>query len=145
MGEIALFDFVYQHRSFLCRMRMTAQEIKDEFKQGDPHIKSRRRSIAGQRARKRMMAAVPGSSVIVTNPTRYAVALRYAHGDMAAPVVVAKGVDAIALKIREIATQAGVPIVEPSLARPLFASMPQERHASISFGLAGVWPGTVRA
>ncbi len=75
------------------------------------------------------MAAVPGSSVIVTNPTRYAVALRYAHGDMAAPVVVAKGVDTIALKIREIATQAGVPIVEPSLARPLFASVPQERHA----------------
>ncbi len=134
VAAIALFDFVYQHRSFLNRMRMTAQEIKDEFKQnqGDPHIKSRRRSIAGQRARKRMMAAVPGASVIVTNTTHYAVALKYAHGDMAAPVVVAKGVDAIALKIREIASEAGVPIVEsPPLARALFASVDIDRPIPI--------------
>lgn len=134
VAALALFDFVYQHLSFLKRMRMTAQEVKDEHKQaeGDPHIKSRRRGIAMQRAKKRMMAAVPTASVIVTNPTHYAVALKYEHGDMAAPVVVAKGVDALALKIREVAGGAGVPIVEsPPLARALYASVEIDRPIPI--------------
>jgi flagellar biosynthetic protein FlhB len=92
-----------------------------------------------QRSRTRMMAAVPGASVVVTNPTHYAVALKYEHGDMAAPVVVAKGVDAIALKIRELAGEAGVPIVEsPPLARALYASVeidrpiPVEHYAAVA-------------
>ncbi|MFZ4746931.1 MAG: flagellar biosynthesis protein FlhB [Sphingomonas sp.] len=125
VGAIALFDFVYQRRAFLKRMRMSLQEVKDEHRQseGDPKIKAKIRSIGIQRARRRMMSAVPTASVIVTNPTHYAVALKYEHGTMAAPVVVAKGLDEIALRIREVARQSGVPIVEsPPLARALYAS-----------------------
>lgn len=138
---LALFDFVYQRRAYLKRMRMSLQEIKDEIKQsdGDPKIKARIRQIQMQRARRRMMQAVPTASVIVTNPTHYAVALKYEHGEMAAPIVVAKGVDAVALKIREIATGAKVPIVEsPPLARALYAAVeidhpiPVEHYAAVA-------------
>jgi flagellar biosynthesis protein FlhB len=141
VGALALFDFLYQRRSFLQRMRMTLQEVKDEHKdaEGDPQIKARIRSIAIQRTRRRMMAAVPTASVVITNPTHYAVALRYDHGQMAAPVVVAKGADAIALKIREIAKGAGVPVMEsPPLARALYASaeidhpIPVEHYAAVA-------------
>ena len=126
VGALALFDFVHQRRSWLARMRMSLQEIKDEHKQseGDPKIKAKIRAIGIQRSRRRMMAAVPTASVIVTNPTHYAVALKYDHGKMGAPIVVAKGVDAIALKIREVAGAAGVPIVENrALARGLYAAV----------------------
>ncbi len=125
VGALAAFDFIYQRRSFFNRMKMSLQEVKDEHKQseGDPKIKAKIRAIGIQRARRRMMAAVPTASVIVTNPTHYAVALKYDHGAMAAPVVVAKGTDAVALRIREVAKEAGVPIVEsPPLARALYAS-----------------------
>ena len=141
VAAIALFDFVYQRRAFLNRMKMTFQEVKDEHKQseGDPKIKGKIRQIALQRSRRRMMAAVPTASVIVTNPTHYAVALKYEHGDMAAPIVVAKGVDTIALKIREIATEARVPIVENvPLARALYAAVeidrpiPAEHYAAVA-------------
>ena len=131
---LAVADFVYQRRAFFKRMRMTREEVKEEHKQndGDPKIKARIRSIRMQRAKRRMMAAVPTASVIVTNPTHYAVALKYEHGVMVAPMVVAKGVDAIALKIREIATEAGVPIVEsPPLARMLFATVEIDRPIPI--------------
>ena len=134
VGALALFDWFYQRRSFLTRMRMSLQEVKDEHKQaeGDPHLKARVRSIAMERSRRRMMAAVPTASVIITNPTHYAVALKYEHGEMAAPVVVAKGVDAVALRIREIGTDANVPIVEsPPLARALFASAELDRPIPI--------------
>ncbi|CAN5158214.1 flagellar biosynthesis protein FlhB [soil metagenome] len=130
VGCIAAFDFIYQRHSFLQRMKMSLQEVKDEHKQseGDPKIKAKVRSIAIQRSRRRMMAAVPDASVIITNPTHYAVALKYDHGNMAAPVVVAKGMDDIALRIREVAAAAGVPIVEsPPLARALFASATLDR------------------
>lgn len=133
VGALALFDWVYQRRSYLSRMRMSLQEVKDEIKnsEGDPHIKARIRAIAAERSRRRMMSAVPTASVIITNPTHYAVALKYDHGSMAAPVVVAKGVDAVALKIRELATEAKVPIVEsPPLARALFASAEIDRPIS---------------
>ena len=138
---LALADFIYQRRAFLKRMRMTKQEVKDEHKQneGDPKIKGRIRAIRMQRAKRRMMAAVPGASVVITNPTHYAVALHYEHGVTAAPTVVAKGVDLVALKIREIATSAGVPIVEsPPLARALFATVeidhpiPIEHYAAVA-------------
>jgi flagellar biosynthetic protein FlhB len=125
VGCLAAFDFLYQRHSYLQRMKMSLQEVKDEHKQseGDPKIKAKIRSIGMQRAKRRMMAAVPTASVIVTNPTHYAVALKYDHGNMAAPVVVAKGMDEVALRIREVAAAAGVPIVEsPPLARALFAS-----------------------
>ncbi len=134
VAVLAMADFIYQRRAFLQRMRMTLQEVKDEHKQsdGDPKIKAKIRQIQMQRSRRRMMAAVPTASVIVTNPTHYAVALKYDHGQMAAPLVVAKGVDAIALKIREIAKEANVPIVEsPPLARALFASVEIDRPIPI--------------
>lgn len=141
VGAIALFDLVYQRRSWLARLRMSLQEIKDEHKQaeGDPKIKAKIRAIGMQRSRKRMMAAVPTASVVVTNPTHYAVALKYDHGRMGAPVVVAKGVDAIALKIREVAAGAGIPIVENRpLARALHAAVeidhpvPAEHYAAVA-------------
>lgn len=140
-GALALFDFVYQRRSWLARMRMSLQEIKDERKDsdGDPKIKAKIRAIGFQRARRRMMQAVPTASVVITNPTHYAIALRYDHGKMGAPVVVAKGLDAIAMKIREVAVEAGVPIVEsPPLARALYAaveidqSVPMEHYAAVA-------------
>lgn len=126
VGALALADFVYQRRAWFARMRMTLEEVKDEYKQneGDPKIKARIRQIGLQRARRRMMAAVPGASVVVTNPTHYAVALKYDHGAMRAPVVVAKGTDRVALKIREVAEKNAVPVVEsPPLARALYATV----------------------
>ncbi len=104
---------------------MSLQEMKEEFKQseGDPHIKGKLRQLRQQRMKKRMMAAVPQASVIITNPTHYAVALRYERG-MPAPICVAKGVDTLALKIREIAGKHDIPIVENvPLARALHATV----------------------
>jgi flagellar biosynthetic protein FlhB len=141
VGAIAAFDLLYQRFSFFKRMRMSLQEVKDEYRQseGDPAIKARIRSIGMQRARRRMMAAVPGASVVITNPTHYAVALKYQHGTMVAPVVVAKGADAVALKIREVARAANVPIVEsPVLARAIYAvvdidhPIPAEHYAAVA-------------
>jgi len=140
-GALALFDWLYQRRSFMSRMRMSLQELKDEHKnsEGDPMVKGQRRAIALKNSRRRMMSAVPTASVIITNPTHYAVALKYEHGTMGAPVVVAKGVDAIALKIREIAAGAKVPIIENRpLARALFASaeidqpIPTEHYKAVA-------------
>jgi flagellar biosynthetic protein FlhB len=122
---MAIADYVYQRNRWWNRLKMTLQETRDEYKQmeGDPKIKGRIRAIRQERGRKRMMAAVPEATVVITNPTHYAIALKYDR-DMAAPMCVAKGADAIALKIREIAKGADVPIVEnPPLARALFASV----------------------
>jgi flagellar biosynthesis protein FlhB len=104
---------------------MSLQEMKQEFKQseGDPHIKGRLRQLRHARMKKRMMTAVPKASVIITNPTHYAVALSYERG-MMAPICVAKGVDLIALKIREIAAEHDIPIIENvPLARALHATV----------------------
>lgn len=134
VGALALFDLLYQRRSWLQKMKMSLQEIKDEHKEseGNPKIKAKIRQIGMQRARRRMMQAVPTATVVITNPTHYAVALKYDHGSMGAPVVVAKGVDTIALKIREIATAAGVPIIENRpLARALHASAEIDRPIPI--------------
>jgi flagellar biosynthetic protein FlhB len=123
---IAVADYAYQHWEYIKKMRMTKQEVKDENKQqeGDPHVKGRIRSLRIQRSRERMMQAVPTANVVVTNPTHYAVALKYDMGVMAAPVVVAKGVDHLALRIRAIAEENGVAIVEnPPLARTLYAAV----------------------
>lgn len=123
---IAVADFAYQKYTHLKKLRMTKQEVKDEYKQmeGDPLVKSRIRQIRMERARHRMMDAVPRADVVIVNPTHYAVALEYKMDKMDAPVVVAKGLDNIALKIREIAEENEVPVVEnPPLARALFASV----------------------
>lgn len=126
VAALAAGDFLYQRRAWLGRMRMSHQDVRDEHKQneGDPQIKARIRAIGIARARRRMMSAIPGASVVITNPTHYAVALRYDHGAMQAPVVVAKGRDKVALRIRELAAEHEVPVVEsPPLARALYASV----------------------
>jgi flagellar biosynthetic protein FlhB len=123
---LAAADWFYQRWAFTQQMKMTKQEIKDEHKQteGDPMIKGRLRALRMQRARQRMMAAVPKASVVVTNPTHYAVALQYDQDSNGAPVLVAKGVDLIAKRIRDLATENEVPIVEnPPLARALYATV----------------------
>jgi flagellar biosynthesis protein FlhB len=126
IAAMALFDYGYQRFSFMREMRMSKQEVKEEHKQseGDPMIKARLRQIRMERARRRMMAAVPTASVVVTNPTHYAVALKYEMGARGAPRVVAKGADLIAKRIREIAEENEVPLVEnPPLARALYATV----------------------
>ena len=137
---VAVLDFVYQYRTWYTRQRMSFQEIKEEFKQtdGNPEIKAKLKQLRRERANKRMMSNVPKATVVITNPTHYAVALRYETG-MAAPVCVAKGVDLIALKIREVATGADVPIVEnPPLARALHATIdiddviPEEHYRAVA-------------
>jgi len=122
---IAIADYLYQRNRWWNRLKMTVQETRDEYKQqeGDPKVKGRVRQIRMERSRKRMMAAVPQATVVITNPTHFAVALKYDR-DMAAPKCVAKGADAIAFRIRELAKQHDVPIVEnPPLARALYAAM----------------------
>lgn len=122
-GVMAAVDYLYQRYEFMKQMRMSKQEVKDEHKQteGDPHVKARLRQLRMERARTRMMAEVPNATVVVTNPTHFAVALKYEMDVMAAPRVVAKGMDAVALKIREVATENDVPLVENRpLARALF-------------------------
>src|SRR5450756_2674274 len=106
LAVVAIADYFFQYRQWFERQKMSLQEMKQEYKQseGDPHIKGKIRQLRQQRMKKRMMAAVPKASVIITNPTHYSVALSYERG-MAAPICVAKGIDAIALKIREIAGQ----------------------------------------
>lgn len=129
LAVVAIFaaiDWFWQRFSFMRRMRMSKQDIRDELKQseGDPLVKMKIRQVRMERGRKRMMAEVPKATVIVTNPTHYAVALKYESGAMSAPKCVAKGVDALALRIRELATESQVPIVEnPPLARALYAAV----------------------
>ena len=123
---IAVADYVYQRYTHLKKLRMTKQEVKDEYKQmeGDPMVKSRIRQIRMERARHRMMENVPKADVVIVNPTHYAVALEYKMEQMDAPVVLAKGLDHLALRIREIAEENEIPVVEnPPLARALFASV----------------------
>jgi flagellar biosynthetic protein FlhB len=120
---IAIIDYIQKRFDFMKNMRMSKQEVKDESKQseGDPKIKGKIRQLRMQRSRQRMMAAVPNADVIITNPTHYAVALEYKPDTMAAPVVVAKGMNLIAERIREIAKEHKVAIVSnPPLARALF-------------------------
>ena len=129
MLVLALADFAWQRFSFEKSIRMTKQEIKDELKdsQGNPEVKQRQRSLMMAAARKRMLAEVPKATVVVTNPTHVAVALRY-DDKMAAPICVAKGLDHLALKIRERAREAGVPTLErPELARALYRSVDLEK------------------
>lgn len=141
VGAIAAGDWYFQRYQYNKKMKMTKQEVKDEAKEadGDPQVKARIRSIRYERARKRMMANVPKSDVVVTNPTHFSVALKYDAEKMDAPMVVAKGVDAVALKIREVARENDVPIVEnPPLARALYASVdideeiPSEHYRAVA-------------
>jgi flagellar biosynthetic protein FlhB len=125
LAVVAIADYLFQYRTWFERQKMSLHEIKQEFKQteGDPHIKGRLRQLRDARRKRRMMAAVPTASVVITNPTHFAVALKYERG-MAAPVCVAKGLDAVALRIRKVATDNDVPVIEnPPLARALHAAV----------------------
>ena len=127
LGFTAGADFLWQRYRFAERMKMTKEELKEDYKQseGDPHVKAKLKQIRAQRSRQRMMQNVPKATVVVTNPTHYSVALRYEPGEGdAAPICVAKGVDALALRIREVAREHDVPIVENvPLARALYAAV----------------------
>lgn len=126
MTIITVIDVLYQRFEHIKGQRMTRQEVKDELKQteGDPQIKARLRQIRTERARRRMMASVPDADVVITNPTHFAVALKYDPEDMAAPRLLAKGADAVAARIREVAKENDIPLVEnPPLARALFESV----------------------
>lgn len=137
---VALLDYFYQRFEYMKNLRMSKQDIKDEYKQqeGDPMIKQRLRQIRMERAQKRMMANVPGADVVITNPTHYAVALNYNQDSMAAPEVIAKGKDKVAFRIRDLAEKNDVPVVEnPPLARALFAvdvedEVPLEHYKAVA-------------
>ncbi len=116
-------DLVWSRFHWRSELRMTRQEVKDEHKQsdGDPIIKARLRSMARDRARKRMIARVPQATLVIANPTHYAIALRYVRTENQAPIVVAKGLDLVALKIRFVAEKHGIPVIEDKLlARSLY-------------------------
>ncbi|TGY88301.1 flagellar biosynthesis protein FlhB [Marinicauda algicola] len=122
---IAAADFFFQRHEFIERNKMSRKEIRDELKdtEGDPMVRAKLRQIRQERAQRRMMAKVPEAAVVITNPTHYAVALEYEQGRTPAPICIAKGVDAVALRIRELAEEHGIPIVEdPPLARALHAT-----------------------
>ncbi|MBI1265072.1 MAG: flagellar biosynthesis protein FlhB [Alphaproteobacteria bacterium] len=122
---IAALDFTFQRREFTERNKMSRKELRDEYKEteGDPLVRAKLRQIRQERAQKRMMSKVPDAAVVITNPTHYAIALEYEQGRTPAPICIAKGVDAVALRIRDKARELDIPIVEdPPLARALFAT-----------------------
>ena len=140
LAIVATADYLFQYQQWYERQKMSLQEIKEEFRQteGDPTVKGKLRQLRNTRMRKRIMAAVPKASVVITNPTHFAVALKYERG-MNAPLCVAKGADLIARKIREVAEAHSIPVVEnPPLARALHATVeidqeiPQEHYRAVA-------------
>jgi flagellar biosynthetic protein FlhB len=149
----AVLDFIWQRQRFMTRMKMSKEEVKEDFRQseGDPHVKARQRQIRNERARRRMIQQVPKATVVVMNPTHFAVALRYEQGLTPAPQCLAKGMDAVALRIRAIAEEHGVPVIEDApLARALYANVevdqiiPHQHYEAVAkiigFILAGKRP-----
>jgi flagellar biosynthetic protein FlhB len=145
---LSILDYVYQRFRVERSLKMTKSEVKDEMRsmEGDPKIKQRRRQIALQRQQQKMKKDVPTADVVVTNPTHYAVALKYDQSKMRAPKVIAKGVDFMAKRIRELAAEAGVPIIErPPLARAVYRmvdvgeEIPEELYAAVAEILAYVY------
>ena len=132
----AIIDFYFSRHYYMKSLRMSKQEIKDEFKnmEGDPHVKGRIRRIQMQMAQKRMMSNVPNADVVITNPTHYAVALKYDNSVNSAPIVVGKGIDFMALKIKDIAKENKIPIIEnPALARALYEQIEVDREIPSDF------------
>ena len=134
-------DFAYQRFEHYKKLRMTKQELKDEYKQseGDPHVKARLRQLRNERARRRMMQSVPKADVVITNPTHFAIALEYKPETMDAPICLAKGTDSVALRIREVAKEHNISIVEnPPLARTLYdvveldEAIPPEQYKAVA-------------
>jgi len=142
------FDVIWQLYSHFKKLRMSRQDIRDEYKEseGDPHVKGRLRQMQRAAARSRMMADVPKADVIVNNPTHYSVALQYDENKMSAPKVVAKGAGLVALRIREIGEENRIPMLEaPPLARALYRhaeigqQIPGQLYAAVAEVLAWVW------
>ena len=138
---IAVADLVYQRYDNTKKMKMSRQEIKDEFKQteGDPHVKSRLRQLRSERSRQRMMQAVPSADVVITNPTHYSIALKYNPEEMEAPLCVAKGIDEVAMRIREVAKEHDIILFENKpLARALYdtveidETIPAEQYQAVA-------------
>lgn len=138
---VAVIDLVYQRYEHTKKMRMTKQEVKEEYKQteGDPHVKSKLRQLRAERARQRMMQAVPSADVVITNPTHYSIALKYDPEIMEAPLCVAKGIDEVALRIREVAKQHDIILYENKpLARTLYdvvevdETIPPEQYQAVA-------------
>jgi flagellar biosynthesis protein FlhB len=146
-GVLTALDVVRSRLSFNASLRMTRQELRDESREndGNPQIKGRLRQLRMQRARKRMMAAVPKATVVVTNPTHFAVALAYDRGRGGSPRIVAKGADEVAARIRKVAQESNVPLVSnPPLARALFtrpldSEIPAEHFKAVAEIIAYVW------
>ncbi len=146
-AAIAVLDLAWVRFRFASRMRMSAQEVKQEHRdsEGDPRLKAKLRQLRMARARRRMMAAVPTATVIITNPTHYAVALLYDRGTQSAPRIVAKGMDEVAARIRAMAAEHGVPMVaNPPLARALHAleldaEVPAEHFKAVAEIIAYIW------
>ncbi len=144
---LAVLDAGWTRWRFLQRLRMSREDLRQEAREadGDPHVKQRLRQLRQNRARRRMIAAVAKATVVITNPTHYAVALAYERGGNGAPRVVAKGVDDVAARIREAAERAGVPLVpNPPLARalylvPLDTEVPAEHFRLVAEVIAYVW------
>ena len=144
---LAFIDFTFSRYEMEQKMKMTKQEVKEEFREteGDPQLKARIRSVQQQMARKRMMAEVPKADVVITNPTHLSVALSYQRGDMDAPKIVAKGADHLAFRIREIARDHHVPIIENKpVARALYKQevgeeIPEEMFTAVAEILAYVY------
>jgi len=148
MTAIAALDFMWQKHRHIQQLKMSRHEVKEEQKQseGDPQIKARIRALRVERTRQRIAQAVPNADVVITNPTHYAIALEYKMDDMAAPKLIAKGVDHLAFRIRDIADQHEIPIVEnPPLARALYASVeideeiPPEHFKAVAEVIGYVW------
>jgi flagellar biosynthetic protein FlhB len=136
---IAFVDVLFQLWSHGRKLRMTRQELKEEFKEteGKPEIKAKVRALQREIAQRRMMEAVPRADVVVTNPTHFAVALRYEAADMRAPIVVAKGADRVALRIRELALESAVPVVSaPALARAVYFNVRVDQEIPVGLYLA---------
>ncbi|MFH2123560.1 MAG: flagellar biosynthesis protein FlhB [Pseudomonadota bacterium] len=144
---LAFIDFLYVRWEMEQKLKMTKQEQKEEYKEseGDPHIKAQIRALQQQMAKKRMMAEVPKADAVITNPTHLAVAIKYDQAVMAAPVVVAKGADFVAMRIREIARENNVPLIEnPPVARLLHkidlgAAIPEEMFKAVAEILAHIY------
>ncbi len=148
LAVIAMIDLIYQRWEHARSLRMTKQEVKDEHKstEGDPAAKQRLRKVRMERAQRRMMQAVPDADVVITNPTHFAVAMRYKPETMSAPVVIAKGQDLIAFKIREIAEENDITIVENKpLAQALYfgvdidEEVPEEHYKAVAEIISYVW------
>jgi flagellar biosynthetic protein FlhB len=144
---VALADYGYQKYTFIQDLKMSQKEMKDEYKEleGDPHVKGKLRQLREEKARNRMMQNVPSATVIMTNPTHYAIALKYEMDTMDTPILLAKGTDLVALKIKDVGEENNIPLIEnPPLTRAIYANVkvgdeiPTEYFEAISMAMNNI-------